>query len=284
MEALDQLGMAGPSGRSGRIIRAVTAEPQEGKRYQARLLAESLLRNMFEDPNQAGVYYILHVRSSKVYVGSGLNIRGRWKGHRSALKNNKHANKYLQHAWNKYGEAEFEWGVLEVEQNPNLLLKKEQFWIDAFNATNRSYGYNICTIAGNSRGRKASSETRAKMSQRLKGNRYTLGRKLTDAHKRKISLGLVGKVHISQWQKDRISEKVGMIWEVTTPAGEVVVVRSLSKYAASVGVPFTTLYHLGIGNTKHNRRGWKCRRISLPRKKRVVSNGSVQQNCNDKGD
>lgn len=50
-----------------------------------------------------GIYAIINVVNGCVYIGQSVNIYGRWKTHKSELNNNKHRNKYLQRAWNKYG-------------------------------------------------------------------------------------------------------------------------------------------------------------------------------------
>lgn len=51
----------------------------------------------------SGIYKILNIKNGKFYIGSSNNIKVRWSQHKTLLKNNKHENKYLQNAWNKYG-------------------------------------------------------------------------------------------------------------------------------------------------------------------------------------
>lgn len=50
-----------------------------------------------------GIYTITTPNGS-VYVGSSVNIKARWSGHRSALRNGKHHSERLQAAWNKHGK------------------------------------------------------------------------------------------------------------------------------------------------------------------------------------
>lgn len=63
--------------------------------------------------NIPGIYEIVHIESGKLYGGQAINIRKRWIAHRYALNHNNHRNRYLQNAWNKYGEAAFQFRVIE---------------------------------------------------------------------------------------------------------------------------------------------------------------------------
>jgi hypothetical protein len=58
-----------------------------------------------------------------------------------------HRNKHLQQAWNKYGEEDFEFTVLEYV-TPAFLLRIEQEWIDKNQCTDKKIGFNIYPIAG----------------------------------------------------------------------------------------------------------------------------------------
>ena len=78
----------------------------------------------------------------KKYIGQSVNVEHRWYCHRSDLKNKKHDNDYLQKSWNKYGEENFQFRVLE--QCPrDMLNEKERYYIDLYNTMNRDYGYNL---------------------------------------------------------------------------------------------------------------------------------------------
>ena len=61
----------------------------------------------------AGIYIIQCKATGKVYVGSSENIEKRWLQHKYSLKKNTHHSKKLQNAWNKYGETEFEFQIVE---------------------------------------------------------------------------------------------------------------------------------------------------------------------------
>lgn len=97
---------------------------------------------------ESGIYLIVNIVNWLVYVGSTSNLQHRWVGgHRSLLRNNKHNNSYLQNAWNKYGEKAFQFIVIEKTAKSNL-KKREQHWIDFYDACNPKKGYNIQPQAG----------------------------------------------------------------------------------------------------------------------------------------
>jgi group I intron endonuclease len=75
-----------------------------------------------------GIYKIRNIVNDKCYYGSSKDIKKRWKRHRNDLKNNNH-NPLLQRAWNKYGESNFVFEIVE-ECNECELLKIEQKYLD----------------------------------------------------------------------------------------------------------------------------------------------------------
>lgn len=111
-----------------------------------------------------GVYCIRCEPTCKVYIGSSsLGIEERWACHLSGLRSGKHENKILQRAWDKYGEESFTWTVI-VECDPEHVLLFEQFEIDSRRSWDRRFGFNICRIAGNTRGRKHGEDARSKIA------------------------------------------------------------------------------------------------------------------------
>jgi group I intron endonuclease len=131
----------------------------------------------------SGVYAIVNTMNGKRYIGSAENLRRRRTAHRSALSKNKHANKHLQAAWNKYGESAFVFVVLEYV-HPIFLLDIEQKHLDS----NRG-GYNIAKHAeATSKGLTRSAETRAKLSAIHKGKTISpeQRQKLSEAGKGRV--------------------------------------------------------------------------------------------------
>jgi group I intron endonuclease len=86
-----------------------------------------ILECLHKDLNQkCGIYRISCNEHS--YIGSSINIYYRLKRHISDLLRNKHANKYMQNAFNKYGKDSFEFEVIE-ECSKTVLIKNEAYYI-----------------------------------------------------------------------------------------------------------------------------------------------------------
>lgn len=156
---------------------------QQGNTFPFSVQLTSL---KFEIPS--GIYAIRNVVNGKVYVGSAVNLRIRWKNHRNGLIKQTHHNRHLQGAFNKYGESNLQFIVLEFVSDVNSLVNREQVHIDSHQAANKKYGYNLAPTAGNClgvkmppeaiaktaaahRGMKRSAETRALISAAGKGKK-----------------------------------------------------------------------------------------------------------------
>lgn len=114
-------------------------------------------------PHQMGIYRILNCMNGKNYVGSAVSIKGRFAVHICELRSGKHHSIKLQRSWNKHGEDAFKFEVLEFCEKKELLIEREQFWIDDLNSF--VGGYNANPRAGSALGRKQSVETKAKLSE-----------------------------------------------------------------------------------------------------------------------
>lgn len=125
------------------------------------------------------VYAITH-KSGKQYIGSSAELHKRWVRHKWELNTKVHHAKKLQRSWNKYGEGEFAFSVIE-EVNADSLVEREQFWMDTFKpffnssliAGGGCHGYSHTQEARRriglaSSNRVRSPETRKKMSEARK--------------------------------------------------------------------------------------------------------------------
>ena len=119
-----------------------------------------------EDKLVSGIYYIENITTNKKYIGQAYNIEDRWKKHTYKLNNNMHYNKYLQSAWNKYGECDFKFCVLEYCKKDEL-DSREKYYINLYNTIDRELGYNLKS-GGQNGGSKYSDESRKKMSESQK--------------------------------------------------------------------------------------------------------------------
>jgi group I intron endonuclease len=92
-----------------------------------------------------GIYKIINVVNNKFYVGSAVNFSRRKTRHFSELRTNKHNNKHLQSAWNKYGEPAFIFAIIQNVENKEELLEAENVWLREH--VGKDYCYNIGTNA-----------------------------------------------------------------------------------------------------------------------------------------
>jgi group I intron endonuclease len=97
-------------------------------------------------PRTSGIYQIRCRQNGKIYVGSAVDLRRRWEKHRRALADGAHHNDHLQQAWHLYGEANFEFQILQLVPAAEL-LRAEQEWIDRTDCTHRKIGFNITRLA-----------------------------------------------------------------------------------------------------------------------------------------
>jgi group I intron endonuclease len=77
-----------------------------------------------------GIYRIRNKANDNAYYGSSKNIKKRWYRHRYDLSLGVHANIVLQRAWDKYGENEFVFEVIEECLLENL-HSTEQKYLDS---------------------------------------------------------------------------------------------------------------------------------------------------------
>lgn len=81
---------------------------------------------------KSGIYCIINTKNQKKYIGSSKNLYRRLSTHRAYLRKGIHQNPKLQNSWNKYGEAQFQYYILEF-CDIEALLEREQFYIDTIN-------------------------------------------------------------------------------------------------------------------------------------------------------
>lgn len=151
--------------------------------------------------------------NSKWYIGQSINITRRRYIHISLLRSNKHFNNYLQHAFNKYGEGNLEFRILELVPEAMLDIR-ERAWIVYHKSMVDQHGYNLHT--GGWSNHHPSQETRRKLSKAKMGNKISeetkrkiseahLGKPLSVEHRRKLSESHRG-VRLSEERKRKMSE------------------------------------------------------------------------------
>lgn len=94
---------------------------------------------------KCGVYIIRNLVNGKCYIGSTvMTFEKRYSHHSSRLNLNKHKNKHLQNAWNKYGENNFEFDILEICEKENCIIR-EQYYLDTILEADK-YVNNISSV------------------------------------------------------------------------------------------------------------------------------------------
>lgn len=90
-----------------------------------------------------GIYRILNTENNKCYVGSTWkSFQSRLTQHLSKLNCKKHHCHHLQSAWDKYGEDIFQFEILEVIDNKDILLDREKYFIEKFDSYLNGYNEN----------------------------------------------------------------------------------------------------------------------------------------------
>jgi group I intron endonuclease len=144
-----------------------------------------------------GIYKITNLVNNKCDIGQSTNLSKRLNRHKNDLKNNRHFNKHLQNAYNKYGLDKFSFNIIERGLSEDELDDYEIDYIKLYNSTDRKFGYNI--RSGGEANHKMADETKQKLSK------AKTGVSLSEEHKLAISKGSKGK-ELSEEHIKNISE------------------------------------------------------------------------------
>lgn len=156
---------------------------------------------------QSGIYCITNTATAMQYVGSAVDLDGRFKRHIRQMKAGTHPNKFLLMDYERHGEQSFKFEVLELCSD-TVLLEREQHWIDQLGAA--VTGYNIALTAGSPmKGRKQSEATRAKMREAHR-NRKPISeetrQRLRDAAKQREEAKKLNGFTVSEETRKKLSE------------------------------------------------------------------------------
>ncbi len=124
---------------------------------------------MTDITNKPGIYAIKNTVNNRIYVGSSINLQERKCEHYRRLRLGEHCNPFLQADYNKHdGDKVYEFIELEIVEDINLLIEREQHYIDQY-FDNQDKCFNICKTAGSQLGMKHTDESKKKTSNTLKG-------------------------------------------------------------------------------------------------------------------
>lgn len=137
---------------------------------------------------RSGIYCIVCLGNWKMYIGSASDLRSRKSAHFSDLRRDAHANQYLQHSFNKYGEVSFIFVPLEY-CDISSLITREQYYLDNL-LPFPPIGFNISTNARHN----------------------TLGQKRPPETVEKIRLTSIGRV-LSEKQKQELGIRTAELWK-----------------------------------------------------------------------
>lgn len=86
----------------------------------------------------SGIYCIENIVNKKKYIGESIDIYRRWKEHKQELRDGVHNNIHLQRSWNKYGEINFKFKIIE-ECTSDCILEREKYWIKYYDSFKNGY-------------------------------------------------------------------------------------------------------------------------------------------------
>jgi len=151
----------------------------------------------------SGIYKIQSkLFNERFYIGSAINLHSRKAEHLWHLRKGTHHSKKLQNHFNKYGEDDLIFIVIEPCLPEFLIIIEDRY-------LNPLPYFNICPVAGNVLGRKCSELTKQKIGDSNKGK--TKGIKLSRERIEQHSKRMIGNKYregkpTSDWQKKRASE------------------------------------------------------------------------------
>jgi len=151
----------------------------------------------------SGIYKITNRKNGRFYIGSAKNIEKRWKRHIFCLKKGIHENIFLQRSWDNDCEENFYIEVLEEVDDINLLLVKEQYFLDKLKPFPPN-GYNI-GLKSSGGDNLTNHPNRAKIIEKIKKSLKTTISNMTQDEKkvRWARFGEKNPNYGKRWNKDQ---------------------------------------------------------------------------------
>ena len=237
-----------------------------------------------------GIYKIINVINNKFYVGSAVNFTARKRRHWWALRSQRHANKHLQAAWNKYGEEAFRFVIVEELPDGADILAAENVWLKEH--VGKEYCYNLGTDAvaftrgcygeknsmygktfshtpeAKARISKASKSRIQSDEEKVKRRATMKGHHVSASTRAKISQSLSGEGNY--WygkQRPDHALKVGKPVIATGPEGQEILYRSITALRDEMNIKPPTVNRALKSSKPLSRgpyKGWSFRYASRP--------------------
>jgi group I intron endonuclease len=164
---------------------------------------------------KCGIYGIKNLITGKWYVGQSVRISLRRAQHFSDLRHNRSRSEHLQCSFNKYGEASFEFHIIE-EVAEDMLDMREKAWIRYYKSNQREFGYN--QEAGGNLLKHISESTRNRLSFLHKNNPAIIkrcremakaqkGKPLSKKHRDRIAEGMKGEKNHNYGKKFSVKHR-----------------------------------------------------------------------------
>lgn len=191
--------------------------------------------------------------SGRTYVGITTNITNRIRQY----KNKCHSQHLVNRSMVKYGWENHEFSILEeFESTSDFAYGKEMFWIRGYMSNRSRYpqinGMNLTDGGEGSLGAKHSDERKRQVSIQMKGNKFNVGRKQSQAHRDKIRKGNLGK-KVSDRTKiieAHILTRGKPIIQLDSTGGIIQEFRYIKEAAEKLDITPDTLRHILVGKTK----------------------------------
>lgn len=269
---------------------------------------------MYSSSNETGIYIIRCQINNFIYIGSASGIKGfrkRATYHRWTLNHGKHHSPTLQNHFNKYGIDAFTFEIALICPSEKC-LDFEQAFLDAngIGYHNKSYNTNpsgICLYPGKRngmsklKGRKASEETRRRISEALTGikrseetklkvGNASRGRKHSPESLARMSAKLKGRKRspeysekMRQWNLDNplspeARKKIAQTaieanskeYIITKPDGEEIHVKNMTEFCRQNDLSRASMSYCACG-AAISHRGWQCRYAHVTKEEQEIT-------------